>query len=81
MWPFRKKPAADFPRKLETFFDNRECPDCGGDKWNCWEDGGHDVAIECLSCHACFGVQMPPFNLIERIPRRTAFLRQAANFG
>jgi hypothetical protein len=57
------------PRALDTFFENRECPDCGGDRWNCWEDGGHDIAIECLRCHACFGVQMPPFNLIERIHR------------
>jgi len=79
IWPFGKKrsPKIGKPAKKElaSFFENYECPDCGtNDQWHCWEDGGHDIAIECLKCHSSFGVQMPPFNMIERITPNGQFV-------
>jgi len=61
------KPQNSFPKPLESFFETNECPDCGSKDFSGWEDGGHDIALECNKCHSKFGVQLPPFNLIERI--------------
>lgn len=58
-------------KDLSTFFDAGDCPDCGHKEFSQWQDGGHDVAIECQNCGARFGVQLPPFNMIERIGRAT----------
>ena len=56
-----------YPVSLDAFFIDQRCPDCGGDRFRQWQDGGHDVAIECRACGSKFGVQQAPFNLIERI--------------
>jgi hypothetical protein len=45
----------------------QRCPDCGHDRFHGSEDGGHDVVLECANCYARFGVQLPPFNLVERL--------------
>jgi len=67
MWPFKKRTKA-FPKPLESFFTgNHACPDCGSTDWSSREDGGHDVVFRCDQCGSQFGVQMPPFNLIERV--------------
>lgn len=54
------------PAPLDQFFKDYRCPDCGSPVKG-YEDSGHDIAIKCTSCGARFGVQLPPFNLIERI--------------
>ena len=65
-WPFsRKRPFVG--GKLTHFFDTGRCPDCNANAWTEWQDGGHDVALECGHCGSKFGVQLPPFNLIERL--------------
>lgn len=60
------------PKHLETFFDNLECPDCGNRTYYSSQDGSHDSVEECTNCHSRFGIQGPPFNMIERLPKRTA---------
>jgi len=55
-------------KDLKSFFiPPHSCPDCGETEWYSCEDSGHDLCIECMGCHSRFGVQMPPFNMIERI--------------
>lgn len=61
------RPFKRYPKKLESFFWHSRCPDCGSKEFSYWEDGGHDVAIECSKCGSKFGVQFAPFYLIERI--------------
>jgi DNA-directed RNA polymerase subunit RPC12/RpoP len=62
MWPFKWRPKA-----LQSFFQTRRCPDCGCRRFSQWQDGGHDVAIECLECGSKFGIQEAPFEIIGRI--------------
>lgn len=57
-----------YPRALSFYFVNGRCPDCGCKNWFSWQDGGHDEALHCRVCGATFGIQNPPFNMIERIP-------------
>lgn len=55
--------------KLQCFFDTKgACPDCGSRDMCCVEDGGHDALVICNICGHKFGVNFPPFNLIERVP-------------
>jgi hypothetical protein len=56
-------------KNLGVFFDKKGvCPDCGEKDWKEFQDGGHDICVTCNQCSASFGIQLPPFNLIERIP-------------
>lgn len=57
--------GSDQPR-LDKFFDDGRCPDCGAKEWEEWQDGGHDYSIHCRHCKSNFGIQAPPFYLIER---------------
>jgi hypothetical protein len=66
---FRQRWLQAYPKPLESFFVDHRCPDCGAKNFMTWQDGGHDFAMECQECKAKFGVQAPPFNLIERIGR------------
>jgi hypothetical protein len=54
------------PAPLDRFFDDHCCSDCGS-AVDPYEDGGHDVAVQCKVCGARFGVQLSPLNLIERL--------------
>lgn len=65
MWPFKKK----YPQGLFTFFRTRRCPDCGCRSFTQWQDGGHDICLECHECKSKFGIQEAPFELIERIQK------------
>lgn len=65
--PLPEDESVSYPRPLETFFEEGRCPDCGSQKFHQWQDGGHDVAIQCDDCESKFGIQEPPFNMIERI--------------
>jgi transcription elongation factor Elf1 len=55
-----------YPRALESFFDTQRCPDCGSSDLLTSQDGGHDELITCDQCGSKFGVQNPPFLMIER---------------
>lgn len=57
-----------YPRPLKTFFDPPyRCPNCGCVDFKTWQDGGHEFACQCTNCKKAYGVQGPPFNLIEEI--------------
>jgi len=32
-----------------------------------YQDGGHDYCIGCYNCGARYGIQGPPFDLVERV--------------
>lgn len=66
-----RKPAAQYPRPLETFFEAGCCPQCGNSTgFFSWQDGGHDVVLECPSCQSVYGVNWPPLSTIEQIGGR-----------
>jgi hypothetical protein len=67
-----KVAALRYPQPLDSYFKTGRCPDCGCREFATWQDGGHDLCISCLDCSAEFGLQLPPFNLIERIGRGRA---------
>lgn len=56
-----------YPRRLESFFATQRCADCGSPNLLTRQDGGHDELVKCSECGAVFGVQNPPFSLIERV--------------
>jgi hypothetical protein len=63
------KTIAEKQGDLSKFFETHGlCPDCGEKDWKEFQDGGHDICVTCNQCSASFGIQLPPFNLIERIP-------------
>jgi hypothetical protein len=64
-----EKPTIQVPPDLNKFFETHGlCPDCGEKDWREFQDGGHDTCITCNHCGASFGIQLPPFNMLERIP-------------
>lgn len=63
------KPETWRPKALDSLFETGLCPDCGHNKFHDTQDGGHDRLLECAKCHAKFGVQDPPFCIIERISK------------
>lgn len=58
------------PKAIESFFKTGLCPDCGHSEFYSSQDGGHDQLLECAQCHSRFGIQDPPFCLIERLQVR-----------
>jgi hypothetical protein len=63
------KTIAEKQGDLSKFFETHGlCPDCGEKDWKEFQDGGHDICVTCNQCSASFSLQLPPFNLIERIP-------------
>ena len=58
-------------KKLLGFFSRKpRCRNCKAVGIWFYEDGGHDWCESCDVCGARYGVQGPPFDLVERLSNR-----------
>lgn len=52
---------------LRAFGQDWRCRACGSGEVFVSQDGGHDWCERCVDCGARYGVQGPPFNIVQRL--------------
>ena len=66
----RKEP--DYPRPLDTFFEEGRCPNCGqGAGFFTYAQKDEQDILECPSCQSVYSVSYPPLALIKQVGGRT----------